>query len=194
MPGRDFLRCVHCSLVFVPRVFHLSPEEEKAHYDTHENRPEDPGYRRFLARLAEPLLARLAPGSSGLDFGCGPGPNLSLMLTEQGHRVALHDPFFHPRPEALAGHYDFITATEVVEHLSRPGAVLDQLWARLNPGGWLGLMTSRLSADTDFARWYYKNDPTHICFFEAETFLWLGARWGVRPDFIDGAVVLMGKP
>lgn|SRR5690606_1116002 len=192
-PARDYLRCVRCLLVFVPPAFHLDPVAEKAHYDTHDNRPDDPGYRRFLARLADPLADRLAPGSSGLDFGCGPGPCLALMLEEQGHRVALHDAYYHPAPEVFAARHDFITATEVIEHLSRPGAVLDQLWSCLKSGGWLALMTSRLTADTDFARWYYKNDPTHIAFFAAETFHWLAARWGAEPIFVDPAVVLLQK-
>jgi len=32
---------------------------------------------------------KIAPISLGLDFGSGPGPTLSLMLEEQGHRVAI---------------------------------------------------------------------------------------------------------
>jgi len=48
----------------------------------------DPRYRRFLARLAEPLIAHLPKGARGLDFGCGPGPTLSLMLREAGFACA----------------------------------------------------------------------------------------------------------
>ena len=39
------------------------------------------------------------------------------MLEESGHRVALYDVFYVPDTLALAASYDFITATEVVEHL-----------------------------------------------------------------------------
>ena len=48
---------------------------------------------RFLGRLAEPLVERLDPGASGLDFGCGPGPALAAMLTRRGYTVAraIHD-------------------------------------------------------------------------------------------------------
>src|SRR5690606_12990441 len=67
-PPRACRRCARCLLVFVPPAVHLDPVAEKAHYDTHDTRPDDPGYRRFLARLADPLADRLAPGSSGLDF------------------------------------------------------------------------------------------------------------------------------
>ena len=68
--------------MFVPRSYHLSAADEKAQYDLHENDPNDPGYRAFLDRLAGPLDKRLAPHSHGLDFGCGPGPTLSVMLEE----------------------------------------------------------------------------------------------------------------
>ena len=73
---RDYLQCETCDLVFVPPGQHISAHEEKAYYDLHENLADDPSYRRFLSRLFTPLNARLAPNSSGLDFGSGPGPAL----------------------------------------------------------------------------------------------------------------------
>jgi len=176
----------------VPCTHHLSPERERAHYDSHENSPDDPAYRRFLARLEAPLAERLGTAALGLDFGCGPGPTLSVMLEERGHRVALYDRYFAPDVSVLAERYDFITATEVVEHLANPGEVLDQLWLQLVPGGWLGLMTALLEG-VDFSRWYYKNDPTHISFFARETFLWLGQRWGVAPKFFGSSVIFFQK-
>jgi len=190
---RSYRRCFRCHLVFVPRAHHLSPERERAHYDSHENSPDDPAYRRFLARLEEPLAERLGSAALGLDFGCGPGPTLSVMLEERGHRVALYDRYFAPDTSVLAERYDFITATEVIEHLANPGEVLDQLWLQLVSGGWLGLMTALLEG-VDFPRWYYKNDPTHISFFARETFLWLGRRWGVMPEFPASGVILFQKP
>ncbi|MBT6026512.1 MAG: hypothetical protein HOG96_00440, partial [Porticoccaceae bacterium] len=82
---RYYLQCKRCSLVSVPRQFHLSSEAEKEVYDQHQNNLNDQGYRKFLSRLADPLLEKLAPNSFGLDFGSGPGPTLSLMLEEKGH-------------------------------------------------------------------------------------------------------------
>lgn len=190
---RPYRRCSRCLLVFVPVAHHLSPEEERGHYLNHENSPDDTAYRRFLARLEGPLSRRLSRPCTGLDFGCGPGPTLSAMLEERGHEVVLYDPYFAPDPSALGRCYDFITATEVIEHLSRPGKVLDLLWSRLKPGGWLGLMTSLLDEDTAFDGWYYKNDPTHVSFFARESLLWLGQRWGVAPEFPAEGVILMHK-
>ena len=74
----------------------LSPKEEKSEYDLHENSSDDPGYRRFLARLFDPVSHQLAPNSYGLDFGSGPGPTLSVMFEEAGHSMEIYDPFFAP--------------------------------------------------------------------------------------------------
>lgn len=191
---RSYWQCEKCLMVHVPKRWQLSAEQEKAEYDRHENHPDDPGYRRFLSRLAEPLLQRLPAASSGLDFGCGPGPALAVMLREHGHQVALHDLYYHPNPEALRQQWDFITATEVVEHLAAPREVLEQLWQCLKPGGWLGLMTKRVSNPEAFRTWHYKSDPTHICFFSEQSFRWLATRWQAELEVIGADVVLLRKP
>ncbi len=182
------------ALPFVPPEQQLDPAAEKAEYDLHENSLDDPGYRRFLGRLCDPLMARLPPGAGGLDFGCGPGPALSAMLEERGHPMALYDIYYRPDKMVLERRYDFITATEVVEHLAAPGRELERLWSLLVPGGWLGIMTKLALDRNRFAAWHYKNDPTHISFFSRESFLWLGGRWGVSPVFVAADTVLLQKP
>lgn len=191
---RSYWQCEQCLMVHVPAQWQLTAEQEKAEYDRHENHPDDPGYRRFLSRLAEPLLQRLAPASSGLDFGCGPGPALALMLRERGHQVALHDLYYYPNPVALEQQWDFITATEVVEHLADPRGVLEQLWRCLTPGGWLGLMTKRVTSPEAFSTWHYKSDPTHISFFSEQSFRWLAQHWQAELELIGADVALLRKP
>ncbi|MEH6566526.1 MAG: class I SAM-dependent methyltransferase [Halopseudomonas sp.] len=191
---RPYYQCSDCLLVHVPAAWHLSPAEERAEYDRHENQLDEAGYRGFLSRLADPLLARLQPASQGLDFGCGPGPALAAMLREQGHEVALHDLYYYPNPQHLAQQWDFITASEVVEHLARPLLVLDQLWGCLRPGGWLGLMTKRVTDQQAFVNWHYKSDPTHISYFSERSFHWLAQRWDAHLEIIGADVVLMRKP
>lgn len=190
---RDYLRCRSCRLVFVPPAYFPDREAERAEYALHENDPGDAGYRKFLSRLAEPLAERLEPGARGLDFGCGPGPALAGMLEEAGFRVTLYDPFFFPDRAALAATYDFITATEVVEHLHRPGAELSRVWQRLAPGGYLGIMTKLVLGREAFASWHYKNDITHVSFFSRETWEWWAAQRNASLEFIGSDVILLQR-
>lgn len=124
---------------------------EHAHYVHHENQLDDPGYRRFLSRLAVPLLARVPLGSRGLDYGCGPGPALAAMLREAGHRMALCDPFLHPDPESLSLVYNFVTRTESAEHFHRPAEEFDRLMALVRPSGWLAIVRCFQKNDARFA-------------------------------------------
>jgi len=193
-PNRDYLRCATCLLVFVPPEQRPSPERERAEYDLHDNRLDDPAYRRFLSRVFTPMQQRLPPGSLGLDFGCGPAPALVAMFEEGGHTMARFDAFYFPGLAPLSSTYDFITATEVIEHLHHPGAELERLWSLLRPGGCLGLMTQPVLDRARFKSWRYIQDVTHVCFFSQATFAWLGMRWGVVPEFVGRDVVLFSKP
>ncbi|SNY99144.1 class I SAM-dependent methyltransferase [Halomonas sp. hl-4] len=191
---RDYYQCATCVLVFVPPEQQLSTADEKAEYDKHQNSPHDTGYRRFLARLFIPLTAKLAANAHGLDFGSGPGPSLSVMFEEQGYPMTIYDPFYAPDQAALTQAYDFITATEVVEHLAQPGHVLAQLAALLTPGGYLGLMTKRVTSAEAFARWHYIADPTHVSFFSEATFRWWAAQQHFKVEFPEADVVILHKP
>ncbi len=192
--GRDYWRCAACAVRFLEPAQRPAPEEERAHYLLHENDVDDPGYRKFLSKLTEPLLAKLAAAAQGLDYGCGPGPALAAMLGEAGHGVALYDPFFQPNTEPLSRRYDFITCTEVVEHFHRPAAEFDRLGGLLRPGGWLGVMTCFQTDDARFADWHYRRDPTHVVFYRESTFEAIAAQRGWSCEIPVKDVVLMQKP
>jgi len=193
-PLRDYLRCQCCLLVFVPSSQFISSEQEKAEYDLHQNDSNDMGYRRFLSRLFIPLKEKITPDARGLDFGSGPGPTLSLMFEECGHSMKLFDCFYANDISVLQQTYDFITATETVEHLHHPRRELERLWYRLKPGGYLGIMTKLVIDQDAFANWHYKNDPTHVCFFSTDTFNWLSKLWNANVEFVDKDVILLQKP
>jgi hypothetical protein len=190
---RDYRQCQRCELVFVPPAQRLSREAEKAVYDRHDNAPGDVGYRRFLSRLFDPLHQRLAPGACGLDFGAGPGPTLSVMFEQAGHPMAIYDPFYAPAKLPLEHCYDFITASEVMEHLFEPGQELERLAGMLNPGGWLGLMTKRVTSKEAFARWHYVRDPTHVSFFSEATLVWLAQHLQLSLTLPANDVALLQK-
>ena len=168
-------------------------ESELAQYRLHRNHVDDPRYRAFLSRMLDALVQRLPPGARGLDFGCGPGPALAHMLREAGFPVALYDRFFAPHEDVFDASYDFITATEVVEHLHRPGRELERLWQMLPPQGWLGIMTKLVREPTEFARWHYKNDPTHVCFFSTATWRWWALQHGATLENIGADVILLQR-
>ncbi len=187
---RHYRRCEQCKLVFVPPTEHLSLEDEKAIYDYHENDPNDPGYRQFLSRLATPLNNLLPLHSRGLDFGCGPGPTLSLMLREQGHTVYEYDPFYANDPALLEQKYDFICATEVVEHLRQPQEVFERLFSMLRPEGVLGIMTKTIPQLSKFSDWHYTRDLTHIAFYDAATLRHIARNYGYRLDILRSDVAI----
>lgn len=150
--------------------FRANAEDELAHYKRHNNNPNDSRYRDFLNNLWQPLKEQLSPGAKGLDYGSGPGPTLHLMAKEDGFNCAHYDPYFHPDTAALQNSYDFITCSETAEHFYHPHKEFSALAELLNPGGWLGLMTTRYDANTDFQNWHYRHDPTHVTFYADRTF------------------------
>lgn len=192
--GRDYWRCDTCLATFLAPDQRLARAAEHRHYLNHENDPQDPRYRRFLSRLAEPLLARLAPGSQVLDYGCGPGPALAAMLEEAGHRCALYDPFFFPDPQVLQRRYDAVTCTETAEHFHDPAGEFAGLAALLRPGGWLAVMTRFQNDDAAFADWHYRRDPTHVVFYRAETLAFIAARHGLDCEIPCKDVALLRRP
>jgi hypothetical protein len=181
--ARSYWRCRTCALVFVPPESYIDATAEKARYDQHQNDPGDARYRAFLARLADPLLERLPPDAVGLDFGSGPGPTLGPMLEEAGRRVFLYDVFYAPDQAVWTRQYDFITATEVVEHLHHPRRELDRCYGALTPDGLLGVMTKWVVDYQVFAESRYIRDPTHVCFFSRATCQWIARRWQCPVEF-----------
>ncbi|MCH7372791.1 class I SAM-dependent methyltransferase [Aeromonas sp. MR16] len=192
--GKHYHRCLGCELVWLDPACHLAPAAEKAVYDGHDNQVDDPRYRGFLMRAFGEVLARVPPPASGLDFGCGPGPALIAMGREAGFEMAGYDKFYADEPELLNRQYDFITSTEVIEHIADPRSALDGLWDCLRSGGILVLQTQRVLGDERFRSWRYRHDPTHIVFFAEASFRALADRWQAEVQFPHADVAVITKP
>ena len=190
---REFWECENCNLAFVPSEFHLPVSAEIERYLMHDNDPADDGYRQFLSRLWEVLKPRLSDGSTGLDFGCGPGPALAEMMSEDGFKVNLYDPHFFPDRSSLDWQYDFVTCTETAEHLRAPLETFELIDSLLVGGGHLGVMTGMLDDRGEFASWYYQRDPTHIAFYTKQTMSWLGWKMGWEVEFPAPNVTIFMK-
>ncbi len=171
--GAAFFRCPLCDLIFRHPSSRPALPEERAHYRQHENDPSDPGYRAFLDRCFGPLTSKLAPDDRGLDFGCGPGPAISVMAAERGFTVDNWDPAFFPDQSQLRSPYDFLISTEVLEHLHHPGETLTRMFSLVRPGGWLAVMTGVYRDDRPWPEWNYWRDLTHVCIYTPATMDWI---------------------
>ncbi|OGW79906.1 MAG: hypothetical protein A2Z83_09700 [Omnitrophica bacterium GWA2_52_8] len=189
----EYRTCPDCRLTYLPKKFHLSPEEQKKRYFLHQNHPGDRGYQDFLRRVMTPLLCKLLPGDRGLDFGSGPGPVLAQMIRDEGFEMAVYDPCFAADRAVLQPDYDFITCSETVEHFDDPIREFDLLNKLLRAGGWLAIMTQILETALNFETWYYRKDPTHIAFYRPETFDWIAKKYGWAMERHPQNVVLFYK-
>lgn len=107
--------------------------------------------------------------------------------------MEIYDPFYAPDESVLEAQYDFVTATEVVEHFRKPANEFGRLWSLVKPGGVLGLMT-KLALDRDaFSHWHYKNDPTHVAFYSRKTFQWLAQQFNAELSFIGDDVIVFQR-
>jgi len=188
---REYLRCPKCDLIFVPERYHLSPQEEKSRYDFHQNDPNDSRYRTFLTPLFQALEHQLQKGAHGLDFGCGPGPTLSVMFAEAGYPCSTYDLYYARNCAVFKEKYDFLTCSEAMEHFRRPRTEFERFLKVVKPGGWMGIMTQlHDEAPVPFERWHYKKDDTHICFFSRRTFQTLGETYRLHVEFHAHNVIL----
>jgi len=188
--NRDYLRCHQCDLVFVTQSQLPDLATERAEYRLHQNDPNDQRYCAHLAKLTTPLVKDLPKTAKGLDFGCGPGPTISVMLGEQGYEVADYDPAFYADEALLRENYDFISCTEVVEHFHNPARDFALLAGLLKPGGRLGIMTQLLNDEIDFKSWYYTREISHVAFYSVATMAWIGERFGWRVEGLGNDVVI----
>lgn len=173
----DYWHCPQCDLRFLDRAKHLSASEEHQRYLLHNNDVNDENYRKFCAPLFEAIIEKVPAGAEGLDFGAGPGPIIAKQLNERGYRVALYDPYFHRDEALLERRYDFVFASEVVEHFYDPGREFERLHQLLKPSGWLAIMTAFYEPGMNFDSWYYRRDPTHTVFYSRQTLSWIQKRF-----------------
>lgn len=182
-----YWHCQNCDLRYMDPRFHLRADDERDRYLLHE--PGEDGYRNFVTPLLIRVRELAGPDSRVLDFGSGPHPVLASWLAEMGYAVTAYDPFFSPIQ--VEGLYDLIVACEVMEHLYSPGRELTGLFKLLKPGGALVFMTDLMAEGKNFADWYYRRDPTHVCFYSRRTCEWIASRHGGEQLFVDGRLVSM---
>jgi hypothetical protein len=181
--------CPQCAGIFLNPEHLPTAQVEKKRYLTHNNDIHDPGYQAFVSPIVQAVLAQYTPQHTGLDFGAGTGPVISHLLQQQGYLVKPYDPFFHPHPEHLTQTYDYIVCCEVIEHFHHPAREFALLKKLLNPGGSLFCMTQLYQPHIQFETWYYKNDETHVFFYQPQTFEWIKAHFGFTHLYIQNRLI-----
>lgn len=174
-------RCPICSYIFLDKAFYVDEAYEKKHYDKHHNTLESLGYVKMFEDLTDEFVIPHKEGiKSALDFGCGEGEVLPIVLERNGVACDRYDLFYFPKKVYEDKKYDLILSTEVFEHLSSPLEVLKKLLLHLEKNGYILLMSAfHPDSDDEFLKWWYIRDVTHIGFFNIKTFEFLAAKLGL---------------
>ena len=168
-----FYKCNTCHGIFRPKHTFLTAEEEKAHYEKHNNDVFDERYQAFVSPIVNAVLQDFSPEAKGLDFGSGTGPVIAKMLTDKGYQVQNYDLFFANEPSLLQEKYDYVSCCEVMEHFHKPYKEFELLKSLLLPKGKLYCKTVIYHNQTPFENWYYKDDFTHVFIYQPKTLEWI---------------------
>ena len=189
---RVYFRCPTCCLIQLDAQSHPSRSEEKSEYLMHNNDSADEGYRRFLSRVTNPVLEWLEQNHTAtaqlLDFGCGPGPTISVVLGENGWKMENYDPMFYPTASLLEEQYDLIVCTEAVEHFYTPKTTWSQMIALMKDRGRLIVMThvsDKHGVPSDFKGWHYIREQSHVSLYHTDTMRWIANAYGLRVTILD---------
>ncbi len=168
-------KCTACEYIFLDEFFYVDSQREKKNYDKHHNTFESIGYVQMFEDLIENFILPYSENiAKTLDFGCGRGEVLPLLLEKEGFVSHRYDLYYFPKKVYEGEVYDLIVSTEVFEHLQNPLEVLKELLCHIKEGGYLLLMTIfHPSNDDEFFKWWYIRDVTHIGFFNLKTFEYL---------------------
>ena len=188
---REYFLCPFCKAIFVGRQYLPNQTKEKERYLEHNNNISDSGYQNFVTPVVKAISECFSSSASGLDYGAGTGPVVAKMLSDSNYKIELFDPFFYNNPELLENTYDFIICCEVAEHFHYPEKEFELLRKMLNPNGKLFCQTSIFHENIDFKKWYYKNDFTHVFFYQKETFEFIKKRFGFTDCTIKGNLIVL---
>jgi len=186
----QFYDCSTCFALVKDSQFYLSPEEEKKHYEKHNNDVNDIGYQNFTAPVTQFVLQNQKQSDKGLDFGSGTGPVISKMLLDKGFIITQYDLYFEPIQERLNIKYDYIVCSEVWEHFQQPEKELLQLSKMLNKNGRLIVMTLLYSDEIDFVTWHYRLDITHVFIYRKKTMEFIAAKFNLELELITDRLIV----
>jgi SAM-dependent methyltransferase len=186
----SFYRCKNCTGIFRAREKRLTPKQEKERYDLHNNDVFDERYQQFVSPIVEAVKNNYEPKAHGLDFGCGPGPVISKLLTDNNYQISQYDPFYAPNEDLLQQKFDYIVCCEVIEHFRNPNQEFSTLVDLLKSDGHLYCMTDLYEDNKKFKNWGYKDDQTHLFFYTKQSLNWIKKNFGFSSLFINDRLVI----
>jgi SAM-dependent methyltransferase len=178
--SKIYYKCLECEYIYLDEKFYI--DEEKKHYDKHHNNLESLGYVKMFEDLVEEFVKPYANNiKHALDFGCGEGEVLPIVLERNNIKCDRYDLFYFPNKIYKNKNYDLILSTEVIEHLQNPLAILEEILKHIKQNGYLVLMTAfHPKEDKDFFKWWYIRDVTHIGFFTIKTFEQIAKKYNLE--------------
>ena len=188
-----FYKCNTCHGIFRPKHTFLTAEEEKAHYEKHNNDVFDERYQNFVSPIVNAVLQDFSSEAKGLDFGSGTGPVIAKMLTDKGYQVQNYDLFFAKEPSLLNQKYDYISCCEVMEHFHQPYKEFELLKSLLLPKGKLYCKTEVFNNQKPFENWYYKDDFTHVFIYQHKTLEWIKTKFHFSNLVIKEKLIVFEK-
>ena len=188
-----FYKCNTCHGIFRPKHTFLTAEEEKAHYEKHNNDVFDERYQNFVSPIVNAVLQDFSPEAKGLDFGSGTGPVIAKMLTDKGYQVQNYDLFFANDVALLEQKYDYVSCCEVMEHFHQPYKEFELLKSLLLPKGKLYCKTEVFNNQKPFENWYYKDDFTHVFIYQHKTLEWIKTKFHFSNLVIKEKLIVFEK-
>jgi len=186
---RKYFLCSKCKAIFVDILDLPDENSEFSRYEEHNNDVNDVRYQDFVRPIVNKILTNFSIDNSGLDFGAGNGPVISKLLKEKDYNILQYDPFYHNNPELLKSKYDYIVCCEVVEHFHYPVKDFKLLKNMLTDNGKLYVMTSIYNDNIDFKTWFYKNDRTHVIFYQVDTLNYICNHFNFSDIKIEGNLI-----
>ena len=167
---RVFYKCSDCSLIFTEDFPEKDVEEQ--HYKD-QWATTDPGFWKQQVDVLVQLIGNYQMPSRILDFGSGSG-EMTAEFRARGFNITPLEPMTHGylKDQNYSEKFDVVIAVEVIEHLREPWKEIYEIEKVLAPDGiviFSTLLTNafidRPDASEHFKNWWYKDDPTHVCFF-----------------------------
>ncbi|WP_394129168.1 methyltransferase domain-containing protein [Shewanella maritima] len=154
--------------------------------------------QRQLSQFVLPLLEQVSQQQQhqaliGLNFGRLLSPSSLQNIAQSGHTLKQYDPFFAADNQLLSSQYDFVCCYRVFEHFRSPNKEWRLLSNLVKPEGWLAINTPLLADLAQFSKWHYKNNPTHVSFYQQATFEFLASISDFELIFASKDLILMQK-